>query len=75
MLKGGDYESLRRLAHQMKGAGGSYGYPMLTEAAKELEEAAIASDVEAGTTALDKLEVLCQAVARGRNVQIGGLGN
>lgn len=58
----GDYDGLRRLAHQMKGTGGSYGYPMLTEAAKVLEEAAKARDVEACTTALETLEVLCQAV-------------
>ena len=29
-----------RLAHQLKGAGGSYGFPVLTEAAHELERAA-----------------------------------
>ena len=70
VLGSGDYDGLRRLAHQMKGAGGSYGYPMLTEAAKILEGAAKANDVESCTTALDELEVLCQAVDRGRKVQI-----
>jgi CheY-like chemotaxis protein/HPt (histidine-containing phosphotransfer) domain-containing protein len=69
-LENGDHDGLRRLAHQMKGAGGSYGYPMLTEAAKAIEEAAKAEDVKAGTLALDKLGVLCQAVDRGREVQI-----
>jgi HPt (histidine-containing phosphotransfer) domain-containing protein len=68
VLEGGDYDGLRRLAHQMKGAGGSYGYPMLTETAKILENAAKSRDVEAGTTALDEFEVLCQAVDRGRKV-------
>ncbi len=69
-LESGDYDGLCRLAHQMKGAGGSYGYPMLTEAAKAIEDAAKAKDVEASTTALDELESLCQAVGRGRKVQI-----
>ncbi len=65
-LENGDHDGLRRLAHQMKGAGGSYGYPMLTGAAMRLEGAAKAKDVETCTVALDKLEVLCQAVDQGR---------
>ncbi len=68
-MESGDHEGLGRLAHQMKGAGGSYGYPMLTVAAKVLEEAAKARDVEACTTALDEFEALCQAVIRGRKGQ------
>ncbi len=70
-----DHEGLRRLAHQMKGAGGSYGYPVLTEAAKVLEDAANARNVEASASALDNLEVLCKAVVLGGNVQIGELKN
>ncbi len=70
VLEDGDYDGLRRLAHQMKGAGGSYGYPMLTEVAKILEEAAKTKDAEACTTALEEFEVLCQAVNQGRKVQI-----
>ena len=70
VLVDGDYDGLRRLAHQMKGTGGSYGYQMLTDAAKVLEAAAKAEDTKAGTTALDKLEALCQAADRGRRVQI-----
>ncbi len=54
----------------MKGAGGSYGYPMLTEAAKVLEETAKAKNVEASTTALDNFEAFCQAADRGRRAQI-----
>lgn len=65
-----DYDGLRSLAHQMKGAGGSYGYPMLTEAAKVLENAAKAGDIEAGKTALAEFEELCRAVNQGRKVQI-----
>ncbi len=34
----GDHDGLRRLAHQIKGVSRSYEYPMLTEAAKALEE-------------------------------------
>ncbi len=69
-LESGDYDGLRRLAHQMKGAGGSYGYPMLTKAAKIIEAVAKAKDVETGKTALDKLESLCLAAYRGRKTSI-----
>ncbi len=70
VLMDGDYDGLCRLAHQMKGAGGSYGYQMLTDAAKVLEAAAKAEDTKAGTTALNELEALCQAADRGRKVHI-----
>jgi HPt (histidine-containing phosphotransfer) domain-containing protein len=34
-----DWESLGRLAHQLKGAAGSYGFPELTDSAATLERA------------------------------------
>ena len=37
LLGQGDLEELRRLAHQLKGAGGGYGFPQLTERAAILE--------------------------------------
>ncbi len=67
VMKDDDYGGLCRLAHQMKGAGGSYGYPMLTEASKALEEAAQGKDVEAVTIARKEFEMLCQAAGRGRS--------
>ncbi|GAX61102.1 signal transduction histidine kinase-like protein [Candidatus Scalindua japonica] len=70
VLESEDYNGLCRLAHQMKGAGGSYGYPILTEAAKTLEKAAKARDLEAATTALNKFEVLYQAVDRSRKTNV-----
>jgi len=33
----GDVERLRFVAHQLRGAGGSYGFPQITEAAEALE--------------------------------------
>jgi len=60
-------EELQRLAHQLKGAGGSYGYPALTEAAKILEGAAREGDLEAARLALTRLESLSRAVARGHH--------
>ena len=69
VLENGDHDDLCRLAHQMKGAGGSYGYPMLTEVAKTIEEAAKAKDNDACMLTLDKFVILCQTVVRGREIQ------
>ncbi len=40
------HEELQRLAHQLKGAGGSYGYPQLTQVSKKVEDAAKIQDVD-----------------------------
>ena len=37
-LEDGDLDRLRTLAHQLKGAGGGYGFPQVTELAAELEQ-------------------------------------
>ena len=39
-LEGGQHDSVERQAHDLKGSGSSYGYPSLTEAARQLELAA-----------------------------------
>lgn len=39
-LEAGDTEVARRIGHQLKGAGGGYGYPTISAAGAELEEAA-----------------------------------
>ena len=38
-----DWENLRRAAHQLKGAGGSYGFASLTLAAAQLEGTIVAA--------------------------------
>ena len=38
-LDSGDREGLRRLAHQLKGAAGSYGFEPITQVAARLEQA------------------------------------
>lgn len=40
MLRQGDLDTLTRLAHQLKGSAGGYGFPMITEAARQLEQCA-----------------------------------
>jgi CheY-like chemotaxis protein/HPt (histidine-containing phosphotransfer) domain-containing protein len=65
----GQYQSLRKLAHRLKGSGGSYGYPTLTEAAKVLEVAADSADVEAARAALGNVASLCHAIEAGLNIR------
>ena len=64
-LANNHHEGLQRLAHQLKGAGGSYGYPQLTDAAKILEDAAKAKDIEAANLTMNQLETLCRAINAG----------
>ncbi len=65
-LANGHFEEFRRLSHQLKGAGGSYGFPCLTDVAKKLEELAKAADTEGSTLAMTELEGLCQAIMCGQ---------
>jgi PAS domain S-box-containing protein len=55
-----------RLAHRLKGAGGSYGYPVLSEVAKSLELAARAQDVGEAEAALAEVTKVCAAIQAGR---------
>jgi signal transduction histidine kinase/CheY-like chemotaxis protein/HPt (histidine-containing phosphotransfer) domain-containing protein len=68
------HDRLQRLAHQLKGAGGGYGYPMLTQEAAILEQAAKAADSEQARLVLRRLTDLCQAVRRGLQVRAGSGG-
>jgi len=61
----GAYDELRRQAHQIKGAGGGYGYPALTEAAARLEDAANTREAERVAMALGEVEILSQAIVQG----------
>ena len=58
-------EDLRRLAHQLKGAAGSYGYPSLTAAAKTLEDNARLERLDSAAKDLEYIVALCRAVIKG----------
>ncbi|MBW2599245.1 MAG: Hpt domain-containing protein [Deltaproteobacteria bacterium] len=65
LLASGDYETVQRLGHSMKGAGGGYGFDKITDigmhieqAAKEKNAAEIASQLEALSRYLDCVEVV-----------------
>ncbi len=64
-LANGNLDELERLAHQLKGAGGSYGYPIITEAAAGIEAACQKGDKEAVPRGIDLLERLCGAITAG----------
>ncbi|MBN2580833.1 MAG: CHASE domain-containing protein [Pirellulales bacterium] len=59
------YEDLERLAHQLKGSGGGYGFPALTEVALRLQEAAKASEAAEATQALEHVAEVCRAIQAG----------
>lgn len=66
-----DYQELAQLAHQLKGAGGGYGFPSITEAGARVEAAAkdlcrptaTASDVRRVRDGLAELISLCRRTA------------
>src|SRR5450830_1227993 len=67
LVEAGDWQAAAELAHQLRGAGGSFGYPGLSRQARLVESAAAAGDAEAaqaGMTALLALEELQQAAAQ-----------
>lgn len=62
LLTAGNLEELRRAVHQLKGAAGSYGFPVITEAAAAVE-LAIRNEAqyEEIRQNLDRLIQLCHA--------------
>ncbi|SEL51990.1 Hpt domain-containing protein [Halomonas daqiaonensis] len=62
-LEQGDLEGLRRLAHQLKGAAGGYGFMPVSRDAAALETA-VRSEAAPGelTTALERLVHTCSRV-------------
>lgn len=57
-LAGQDFDLLRYYAHQLKGSGGGYGYPTVTEYAARLEQQAAAAQIEVCQQGLEELKNL-----------------
>jgi len=64
-LKQGDFETIRVLAHSMKGAGGGYGFDAITEigsaleqAAKKHDDAEVLEQIDALSAFLNRIEVI-----------------
>ncbi len=71
----GDHNQLQRLAHQLKGTGGSYGYPALSDLGKRLEDAAQASDTEGVALVLKELAELAQFLVAERRTSATSTGS
>jgi CheY-like chemotaxis protein len=57
-----DYDGVRRMAHDVKGTGASYGFAPLTNVARSLEQAAMAHDLERMQCALNSMDAYLQSV-------------
>lgn len=55
-LDGGDLQTIRRLGHDLKGAGEVFGFPELSVLGARFEQAAQAGDVAALTTHIASME-------------------
>lgn len=69
VARAGDWESVRRVAHQLKGASGGYGFPSVGSCAGELEARTLKAsttrlegDLEKVREQLNALVSLCQRV-------------
>jgi HPt (histidine-containing phosphotransfer) domain-containing protein len=63
----GDNEEVCRLAHHLRGAGGGYGFPSITDAAAELEQAFAKEEMDAAqlTEKIESLIWLCRRATSG----------
>jgi HPt (histidine-containing phosphotransfer) domain-containing protein len=59
----GDYDELARFTHWLAGTGGSMGFDVLTEAARELDRLVKARDYDRIETAFSELKALASRVA------------
>ena len=61
-MQAADFEQLRTYAHRLKGSGGGYGYPLLTEHAASLEQCARQKAVDACAEQIEELKRICDRV-------------
>jgi HPt (histidine-containing phosphotransfer) domain-containing protein len=66
-VTGRDYNAISRIAHRIKGEGGSYGFDTMTELGRSIEQAATLRDDGAVTTLarqllsyIDRVEIVFQ---------------
>jgi HPt (histidine-containing phosphotransfer) domain-containing protein len=63
-----DFDSIQRLAHQLKGAAPSFGFPQIGSAAQILEHTlkdSVVSSVDSIRAEIDALINLCESFAKG----------
>ena len=69
LLSQGQLEELRRIAHQLKGAGGGYGFHQITDAAARLEEALKEDASE--SVIKERTSILCEVLRAVRGGEEG----
>ena len=69
-LANNHHEHLQELAHQLRGAGDSYGYPCLTAIAKTLEDAAKDSDLEIAKLTMKELSATANSIVAGHEAPV-----
>jgi HPt (histidine-containing phosphotransfer) domain-containing protein len=62
-LNAGQFDTLKMLAHQLKGAGGGHGYPALTQVAAGLEQHAVAQQLDACKQSIGEITSLVARLA------------
>ncbi|MCB1926135.1 MAG: response regulator [Gammaproteobacteria bacterium] len=69
----GDWDTVRSLAHQLKGVAGGLGFPQLTDLGAEIERAVMqGADTATVHTLLETLKTTCEQVAREFHAASGG---
>jgi CheY-like chemotaxis protein/CHASE3 domain sensor protein/HPt (histidine-containing phosphotransfer) domain-containing protein len=63
-LISGDFKSIRRFGHNLKGTGRGYGFPAIEELGREIEKAAVNADVDGVVEQLDALHRLVSESGR-----------
>lgn len=61
-LRDGDYEAIRRIGHQLKGSGSSFGIDELSEIGSRLESAAISADLSSLEFEMHRYEAYLEAL-------------
>ncbi|MEK7731202.1 MAG: Hpt domain-containing protein [Planctomycetota bacterium] len=61
-IRTADFNALQVAAHQLKGSGGGYGYPILTERAAQLERHARNQALDQCVEAIEELKDICERV-------------
>ena len=68
-IRSADFERLRVAAHQLKGSGGGYGYPVLSERAARLERKARAGVLADCNQAFADLKQVCERIVVDGNAE------
>jgi len=61
-IRAADFNALQVAAHQLKGSGGGYGYPILTERAAQLERHARNQALDQCVETIEELKAICERV-------------